>query len=87
MSFTSTPVKITPEEIKKEIDFGAEVTAVSGANEDYEARYMKAEAVDSVEAATNLCSEVSPPATPVIHQHSHKNGRRNQERGWQPVRC
>ena len=38
--------------------------------QDYEARYMdaeaKAEAVDSVEAVTNLCSEVSPPATPVL---------------------
>merc|ERR1711923_104805 len=38
--------------------------------QDYEARYMdaeaEAEAVDSVEAVTNLCSEVSPPATPVL---------------------
>merc|ERR1712038_1029057 len=26
----------------------------------------EAEAADSVEAVTNLCSEVSPPATPVL---------------------
>ena len=38
--------------------------------QDYEARYMdaeaEAEALDNVEAVTNICSEVSPSSTPVI---------------------
>ena len=38
--------------------------------QDYEARYMdaeaEAEAVDKVEAVANICTEVSPPTTPII---------------------